>query len=256
MWRYNLLFILIPIIGFAQDSDILPFPHQLHIEDLELTCEVCHSAVEESNSLEARLLPDGETCADCHGETVPFNISELFTTDFSHQIHTEPFECQTCHAEITDDSIPFKTWSSSDCQNCHSKVTPEYHTLEWSSLHGLELNANTEKQCQLCHQKETCDQCHQLQQFTQKVHIDGFILSHAFDARSGILDCSNCHELVQDCYTCHVQNQVMPMNHNFPNWVGKNIVGGGLHSSLALDEPEVCQTCHLPATDRNCLKCH
>jgi hypothetical protein len=256
MWRFSLILILIPFYILAQDADVSSFPHQLHIEDVELSCEDCHGDVSSSTSLDTRLLPDENFCADCHGEAMPVYPAKLLAADFSHQLHTKSFECQDCHSQILDDTEPTVNWTSTTCQNCHASISPANHDLEWASLHGLELNSGTDTNCQLCHKQETCEQCHQLQQFTPKVHMDGFVLSHAFEARAGILECYSCHEMVQDCYTCHMQNQVMPMNHNFPNWVGVKLIGGGLHSTLALDEPEVCQTCHLPATDPNCLKCH
>ena len=259
MLRYKICLVIIPLLVIGLNAQDQSFPHQIHIEDVELECNECHADVAESGSLELRLVPDGEICADCHGELMSFAVRPVLTEAFSHKFHlSKAFECNNCHGDINADDAdgPSKIWSESDCQACHVANPPSSHTLEWSSIHGLEVISITEKNCQTCHGQKFCDTCHQLQQFTPAVHSVDYILSHSFDAKSGMLECSSCHELVADCYSCHSENQIMPMNHNFPEWVGFNIIAGGLHSSAALEEPDLCQTCHIPASDATCLKCH
>jgi hypothetical protein len=259
MSRYKISLFIIPLLVIGLNAQSESFPHQLHIEDVELACDECHDNVAESASLESRLIPDGEICADCHGESMPFTVRPVLTEAFSHKYHiSKTFECSNCHGAITGDDAdgPSKIWSESDCQACHSTHPPSSHTLEWSSVHGLEVISSTEKNCRTCHGQKFCDMCHQLQQFTPVVHSVDYILSHSFDAKSGMLECSSCHDIVADCYSCHSENQIMPMNHNFLDWVGFQFDAGGLHSTAALEEPDLCHTCHIPASDATCLKCH
>lgn len=253
-------------------------PHQFHLEELELECDLCHEEANESVSLDVRILPEKDLCLECHdGDTAPDECSTCHFGDddpqtyrellprsgpfFSHVFHlAKKPNCSDCHDYVYSDEglAPPVRWSEKRCRECHQSSRPDYHTADWVSVHGIQVNHLTEQKCRVCHEQTFCDQCHQLQQFEPKVHPVSFILNHGFDARSGIMDCSSCHDVVRYCQTCHKQNSVMPMDHNLPDWVGTSIIleDGGLHSSAALDAVDVCQACHNPSSDRTCLRCH
>jgi len=281
MWHFRFfliapLFVLSLILG--QEKDFIIFPHQLHLDDLELECDLCHEDVAESISLTTRLLPEKDICSDCHDDDTatdecsachkneedpqpyrerPFRPGPIF----SHSFHLEKRpNCTDCHEYIYTDEgdSPSKVWMEGNCQDCHQSIRPEHHTLNWVSIHGTQVNQTTLQNCNLCHRSTSCDACHQLQQFEPKVHPVAYLLSHGFDARMGVLDCSSCHDVLYDCQNCHRQNSVMPMDHNLLNWVGSEFMleNGGMHSSAALDAPEICQACHNPASENTCLRCH
>lgn len=277
MWRFKITIILFPlIILFGQSQDRILFQHSLHVDDLELTCEECHTGIREADGPSWNIFPEMDLCLQCHDgataddaceychsdpdDQVPFSESwKVSGLGFSHAIHlTESVDCSKCHNYIDDDDeIGFpNVWNESDCQACHTDLDtgPKSHNLAWNQLHGSEVNSSTDNNCALCHTNNSCEECHRLQQFTPETHPVDYLFAHGFDAKAGVMECSTCHEIIEDCYSCHIENNVMPMNHNFHNWV--NLEDGGLHGDFAESEAELCATCHLPSRDSSCLKCH
>ncbi len=272
MWHYRLitlLFLTSPI--FTQDY--IMFPHQFHIEDMDLSCEECHDAVTEAVDLTVRLLPEKDDCLSCHDDDtateeceachadtddpLPFSESHPQSgLDFSHQYHLgKKIICEQCHTKIAEDdgSTRPETWQQADCQSCHARTKPNFHTVEWPWLHGSEVTHTTQSSCNTCHAQASCDACHQVQEVEPKVHPAGFILSHGFEAFAGLADCAVCHNNIIDCKSCHDQNLIMPIDHNFPDWANQS---GGLHTENAMDDPEICLVCHQPASDQTCTRCH
>ncbi len=52
MSRYKICLVVIPLLVIGLNAQDESFPHQLHIEDVELACEECHDNFAESGSLE------------------------------------------------------------------------------------------------------------------------------------------------------------------------------------------------------------
>jgi hypothetical protein len=276
MWRCSLLFLLILNGLAAQPRDWIVFPHEYHIVEEELACSECHTGVEASVSLETRLLPGMDVCAACHEDDTedgdcslchvnpdePLSYEEtqpLKIRDFSHQFHLGKGKtCRDCHGAVWQDdgTTPPRSWEQEDCRRCHLSAPPESHGLQWLTLHGLNVSDTGQPGCNLCHTVASCDQCHQLQQFEPRVHPVDYLFSHGFDVRSGRLECSTCHPAQETCYRCHRENGVMPLSHSQPAWVGQFLSGGGIHAEEALEEPDVCRTCHHPEEDLTCLRCH
>ena len=277
MWRFKLIILLVPILLLmAQEKSSIFFQHKLHVEDAELACEDCHTGVTDADAKTWDIFPKMAVCSDCHDDTADDGDCSLCHSSpdlqqsynkfwessglgFSHKKHlVESADCSKCHSYINDDEeIGYpNTWKMSDCQTCHSKMEkgPSSHDLAWKELHGSEMNSSTSGDCALCHTNNSCEQCHQVQQFTPKVHPNDYILAHSFEAKMGITECTTCHEIVEDCYSCHVSNQIMPMNHNFHNWV--NLDDGGIHIGFVETEGELCATCHLQSKDSSCVQCH
>lgn len=276
-FRLNLVTVLFLSFICGQERDHIIFPHRLHLEVLELECDGCHEGVEKASSLAVRLLPPQDFCLECHdGEVAPDECSACHSNpeepqtyaevplrpgpSFSHIFHlSKRPDCADCHEYVFyDDGLaPPTLWRGQDCRGCHEKSPPGSHTSDWTWLHGMEVSHLTEENCMLCHSQVSCDACHQLQQFEPKVHPASYLLSHGFDARSGITDCVSCHQVQTDCQGCHRDLQIMPMDHNLPGWAGPEFVfdEGGLHAQAALDAPEVCIACHEPASG-TCQRCH
>ncbi len=248
------------------------FPHQFHIEDMELSCDDCHGGVTEAVDLAVRLLPEKDDCLSCHdGDTatedceachadsddpLPFSESQILSgMDFSHQNHlATALRCEQCHAAIANDdgsALP-SSWHQDDCQNCHENNAPNSHTIEWLWLHGVDVTIQTSSSCNTCHQQASCDACHQAQEVEPRSHPAGFLIGHGLEAYAGLSDCSICHSR-NDCSGCHAQNLVMPLDHSFPDWATQS---GGLHAENAMDDPDICLVCHQPAVDQSCTGCH
>ncbi|NQT97531.1 MAG: cytochrome c3 family protein [Candidatus Marinimicrobia bacterium] len=276
MWRFNIVTLLVILINFTVAQDRIIFPHQFHIEDMELSCEDCHGIVADATDLAIRLLPEKDSCLECHdGDTatedceachadtedpLPFSESQpLSGMTFSHQYHLAgDLVCSSCHPGVAEDDgseLP-AIWQEHDCRSCHEQSLPTSHTIEWAWLHAAEVTHQTQSNCNLCHQQAACDACHQVQEVEPKVHPAGFLLMHGLEAYAGLADCAVCHNNVSDCRSCHKQNLVMPMDHNLPNWTQPGSGTGGLHADNAMNDPEICLACHQPATDRTCSRCH
>ena len=276
MWRSKLTFLIIPLVfAFGKEKDRILFQHSLHVDDMELTCEECHAGVSEADGPSWEIFPEMAVCLACHDDDTadgsceychtnpddPLPISKEWVVsglDFSHKKHLEESaDCNRCHSYIAYDSeVDYpNTWTMSDCQDCHMEMEegPSSHDLAWKQLHGSEINSSTSGNCALCHTNNSCEECHQLQEFTPNVHPVDYMLAHSFDAKAGVMECSSCHDIIEDCYTCHVSNQIMPMNHNFHNWVSTD---GGIHIDYAESEAELCATCHIPTEDATCTTCH
>lgn len=274
MSRFSLPLILFLALGFSQERDRILFPHDFHLEEVELECAECHAGVEASSSLATRLLPEKETCITCHdGDSATDECAACHTNseepqtysplkrkgdpEFSHARHLQRFaNCGRCHGGIeTDDGSekPF-AWKDADCRACHTITKPENHTLSWISDHGPELN--TGQNCAFCHEDTYCDRCHRQQQFLPLIHPSDYLMKHNWEAAAGVQECSTCHERERDCVSCHRLQNIMPMNHNFPNWTNLVLNDGGDHAEAALDEADICQVCHEPAADNTCRRCH
>ncbi|MBC8216621.1 MAG: cytochrome c3 family protein [Candidatus Marinimicrobia bacterium] len=277
MQRFNLVFILFFTFVLGQDRDIILFPHQYHVEDEELSCGDCHGGIELSVAVnDHAFLPLMDVCAECHEDEVDEDSDDADCTlchtneedadtypdivkrsgpDFSHQLHLESGkDCFSCHQNIETDEAEDgrKLWADADCQACHVVSTPTSHDISWIDYHGAELTPAGGDACHLCHTESSCDQCHQLQQYAPKTHQADYLLAHGYDVRFGSKDCSTCHSLSDDCLRCHTEQQVMPMDHNFANWA---TIEGGMHTDVAMDEVDVCQSCHVP-DDPTCYRCH
>ena len=278
MWRYKIALIILPfMLVFGKEKDRILFQHSLHVDDMELSCEECHAGVAEADGQTWSIFPVMDDCLVCHDDDTadgsceychtdtddPLPINKKWVSsglDFSHKKHlSEEEDCYTCHSYIADDDeidVPHK-WEMSDCQTCHADLEegPSSHDLLWKEFHGSEINSSTSGNCALCHDNNSCDECHQLQEFEPEVHPSDYILGHSFEAKAGVSECTTCHEIIEDCYSCHVTNQIMPMNHNFHNWVITS-GEGGLHGEFAESEADLCATCHIPSEDLSCVKCH
>ena len=277
MLRFKLSVLLIPLFfAFGQEEDQIQFQHVLHVDDEELACSDCHSGIENADGFSWDVFPKKEVCLECHDgdsaddaceychsnpdEPLPFSKSWIVSgLDFSHASHlANSDDCNKCHAYINEDEdieLP-NIWKESNCFACHKDIEepPKSHDFAWEQFHGTEINSSTENNCTICHTNNSCEECHQLQQFTPETHPADYLFFHGFEAKAGMMECTTCHEIIEDCYSCHVENQIMPMNHNFYNWV--SLTDGGLHGEFAEGEAELCATCHLPAIDSSCLKCH
>ena len=282
MLRFNILAITLISLVFNQERDQIFFPHNYHIEDEELTCEECHGGVELSVSVNDHgLLPlmDG-VCADCHEDAVdedsddsdcelchthaddPLTYAAMPSRNgpaFSHVNHLATYEeCQSCHSGIDSDdgSEAGYVWKNKDCQSCHEYQKPKSHLVSWKSEHGLVMNDFKADNCSFCHDNNYCDNCHQYEQFTLEIHNSDYLSIHGMEASAGVYECSTCHSREEDCSSCHRSQNVMPMNHNFPNWAGIFLPKGGEHGSFALEAADVCQVCHESSADPTCLRCH
>lgn len=258
----------------------LNFDHVLHVEDVELLCDDCHSGVEASVSGLDDLLPDKDVCADCHEVddddecgTCHTNVDEAaalerittYSEKFSHQRHlTNGLECNDCHAALLQpdmvevEAIPTMVGCldchesqsvTQECSSCHladAVLLPETHAGDFLHTHGIvaRLDAHetlSRMQCQTCHEPSYCQDCHEGDNVDRTTHPLNYEFTHALDARNLQPNCYTCHADVTFCGDCHAENQVLPQTHR-PGWA---IPGdGGLHRFEASADLNSCISCH------------
>ncbi|MFA3782386.1 cytochrome c3 family protein [Melioribacteraceae bacterium 4301-Me] len=177
------------------NKEIIKFSHKVHL-DASVNCADCHTKVPESTSLSDKLLPDMETCGQCHDVQDEKNcnmchyenvqeplIQKTATVIFNHKFHIGELkvECTTCHKGLDKVNYAFEstetTPSMSTCYSCHNNTTvatnncetchtstvnliPQDHK-EVSFLANHKFASNSPNaQCQMCHNNDFCESCH------------------------------------------------------------------------------------------------
>ncbi|HDP99474.1 MAG TPA: hypothetical protein ENN22_09880 [bacterium] len=267
----------------AQDVELI-FSHKYHAEEVGAACTDCHQAAE-SNLATDNLLPDMESCYNCHDEDEacskchkdPDNAVEYprivdYIAKFPHDKHiTDPDACEKCHSgvstsdNIMDQHLP-KMALCVDCHSdmdrddyclvCHAKsedLLPADHKLNWRVEHGV--TAGVKNDCQTCHKTEYCLECHQKDNLDSRVHPIGYVNRHGVDSKGNKENCLTCHEEQSFCVDCHQSRMVMPRNHGLANW--SNRTTGGRHARAARLDLDSCLSCHSDAkSDPVCVLCH
>ena len=126
-------------VGYAPEQP-LPYSHRLHVDQLGIDCQYCHSAVKVAD---AANIPATETCMNCHSVVKPQSLAlapvrESWASDssipwvkvhqlpdyaqFSHAVHTNSgVGCETCHGRIDQMDVVRQTepLSMGWCLECH-----------------------------------------------------------------------------------------------------------------------------------------
>lgn len=254
------------------------FDHALHAEQ-DLECDACHEAAWTSRLGSDWLLPEKDTCADCHDvdddescgmchvdpeDPVGFAETESKVDLFSHAAHVgAQMECGGCHgADLAMLAMPAKSECRSchvtasdlaDCSLCHTEgaeYVPASHGPMWEAWHGVEAGHDAQS-CANCHAQVDCQDCHAGDNVRPRSHRLNFAFDHSVEARAGEAECATCHFEPSFCNDCHAGEGIIPSNHFEPGWTGN------LHGVEALLEMESCISCHETGTgDADCAVCH
>jgi Cytochrome c7 and related cytochrome c len=124
----------------------LAFSHQLHVNDVGLKCEYCHSGTNKKNSAD---MPSLETCYGCHREILkgtdflkPVREGYLKETSirwnrvnkladhvhFNHSRHIQKgVQCITCHGDVGKMPLmaPEHHFNMKYCLDCHRTQSPK-----------------------------------------------------------------------------------------------------------------------------------
>ncbi len=127
------------VVGYQPEQPV-PYSHQLHVDQLGLDCQYCHSNVE--NSPEANV-PPTQTCMNCHAQVRTESLDlalvrESWATGqpiewvkvhhlpdyahFSHAAHVNGgVGCETCHGRIDQMVVvtQVEPLSMGWCLDCH-----------------------------------------------------------------------------------------------------------------------------------------
>ncbi len=271
------------IAGSGLQNPDHKFSHKFHAEEAGADCDACHGTAMESLTGADNLYPDHENCYACHDEDdtecgychknaddpVALKRVENYSLKFNHKQHMDQdLECLTCHAGIDqkDDAagamhLPdmdhcmscHETPSELDgCYSCHEtdeSLKPTDHGIAWAESHGMYSETGNQN-CQSCHQRSYCTECHQGKNLFNESHPPEFIATHSLSYISREINCTSCHQTRDYCIDCHVNvNYVIPANHVLPDW---NSTG---HAQEARMDYDRCSVCHVQG-DPSCSTCH
>ena len=285
------LFAGVAIFANAGQKDHLIYSHQKHVDEIGVDCTTCHTKVDSSLKGTDNLLPDMETCFQCHdGESAPNKCTLCHTNPdeatvapritnyspkFPHQTHLQAGEkCLTCHVGIlkATDTAARHLPKMNQCQACHQQkqvsdplkcqvchtskenLQPITHKLEWKHAHQFAAESNP-KDCAQCHAQTYCENCHEGKNLTHRTHPLNYEWNHAIDAKMNKTQCISCHEDEVFCIQCHQEKHVMPPSHGRVDWA--NRIDGGQHKIEAEFDLESCLACHGDyKTYPTCFSCH
>ena len=137
-------------------SQVVPFSHRHHVNQLGLDCRYCHTSVEDSNFAG---IPPTKTCMTCHSQIwaeAPMlePVRESWATGnslewvrvhdlpdyvyFNHSIHIKKgIGCESCHGQVNEMALMRQTESLQMmwCLDCHRQpeqyIRDRDHVLEF-----------------------------------------------------------------------------------------------------------------------------
>jgi hypothetical protein len=154
-----------------QPEQPIPYSHRLHAGYLNIDCQYCHTAADQSRHAG---VPNPETCRNCHltvkgrteeAKAAIAKMSELYTKGegitwkrvhnnpdfvyFNHMSHVriarngEGFTCQECHGTMEHNGVALQQeiLSMGWCINCHRKWNEEYKVNGWEPRAPLNCDA-------------------------------------------------------------------------------------------------------------------
>lgn len=243
---------------------VIKFSHSVHAEIA--SCESCHAKVTTSKSLSDRLMPDHDSCVECHDvsddtQCVTCHYENVYepliqtaaALSFDHNFHTDKqkMECESCHKGLADVAYGFQAVQPNplmeNCYTCHNDVT-------------IASNA-----CESCHISTVG--------LIPQSHINSnFAKAHKFEANAFDANCVMCHDN-NSCESCHVGTTMITETNSAKNFYQpyspRNFVDGAkqqqltrvhelnyrfVHSIDARGRTSDCQTCHQVETF--CATCH
>lgn len=250
------------------NSKVIKFNHKLHIVDLGVKCEDCHTAAVNSVSLKENLNPKEKTCGTCHDikdekscnfchydnkyKKLKHKKSEL---NFSHKFHigTEKKQCADCHSGL--DKVKYSNEAASlfpkmescischnnekamkNCEGCHTNLTSltprDHKKTNFLNEHKLALASSPNNNCMMCHSDNFCQVCHSAPNYSGENTKENFFVPYYTKEGAVRTD----REALQKLTTVH------NLNYKFTH---------GLDANQKRFE---CKTCHDPVTF--CASCH
>jgi c(7)-type cytochrome triheme protein len=174
------------------------------------SCGVCHNG--------KKAFGVGGDCTTCHAGDVEINYGEAEKVVFSHDVHSEMFECEECHSDIfvperNANPVGMKKMEDGEsCGACHDGDTAFGVKSDCGSCHqGAEDIAikSTVGDILFSHDVHTemfgCDECHP-DTFRAKANSNQVGMQKMESGES----CGVCHDgdtafgVADDCTTCHV----------------------------------------------------
>lgn len=224
-------------------------PHAIHYAG-EVTCDICHGDIAESEKILENTILSKEMCMECH---------------------EGDFDCSDCHSVIRKTTKPSSHWrewvgkhgrtavtesgsvnkrcilchEESACHECHRTRRPASHGGGWKRFHGSEVDTEFELQenrCYFCHRQLDCKKCHKTE--SPSSHTASWrTRTHGLHAETDRDSCLVCHKQAY-CSGCHRAAPPRPRD-------GAHVSGADCSSCHALLD-------HGTRSSENfeCAKCH
>ena len=250
--------------SFQSNKDIIKFSHSVHSDLVD--CSDCHTEAKESITLYDDLMPDHESCGDCHDvedfeecNTCHYDdkFEELVQPDptliYNHKIHSVMgMTCTDCHKGLDNVAYAFESVdafpSMEICAGCHNQVEIASNACESCHISTYDLTPITHRNndfmrshkfmywemnsnCMMCHNNTTCQECH--------VSTSAVTENNTYD---------NFYPPYQPTITIDgAKQQVITRVHNDLNYTYYHGIDAKMSSSN-------CQTCH--SVETFCGTCH
>ncbi|MBN1301795.1 MAG: hypothetical protein JW995_11325 [Melioribacteraceae bacterium] len=235
--------------GIEDIFEPVNFSHRAHSEMSSMAggCEMCH-----------HYNPPGsiKKCSDCH-ETNRMR-TDLSKPDLKGAFHRQCIDCHSiwdndvkcadCHAENATEGAQSAT-KESYAESYHQPVVEPgrivYETEEMDGVVTFYHNDHVNVfglQCNSCHKSESCARC----------HMENNVLADANrDLEEKHAVCSSCHDVDNDCESCHKEKIVEGFNHARSTGFNLNEYHGSVE----------CEDCHkagkgFKGLKSECSSCH
>jgi hypothetical protein len=245
------------------NKSLINFSHSFHSDLAE--CADCHSSVMESFSLNDRLLPDHDDCANCHEVDDDEECSTCHSNGVFEPLIQTKSELIFSHKDHLGDEL--------DCAKCHKDFT----SIDYSDEADQKIPPM--KLCVSCHSPEEmapnfCESCHisTVNLIPQNHVTDNFIRGHKFLAQSFDANCMMCHDN-STCDECHISTTTITENNTPDDFYQPYMPSQGIdgtrqqviervhelnyryiHGIDANSKVTECQTCH--QIESFCANCH
>ena len=214
----------------------ITFSHEIHVEESEGDCRVCHAGVMDSQDLRDVASPwTHQRCMTCHRDEV------------------RQVRCGICHGDMAAwKERPYAIFD---------------HDGDFMARHGVAARGNLVV-CQHCHQDDECASCHANTRPTRPsirnrpdvagraMHRGDFLSRHAIEAGLDRARCYTCHDS-RDCADCHRERGVTLAGAAFRHPSGWMQAGSAsFHGREARRRVAFCAGCHDKGEASNCVACH
>lgn len=172
-------------VGYAPEQPV-PYSHKLHVDELGLDCQYCHTNVFESKMAN---IPPTQTCMNCHNQIATDSSSldlvrESWETGasiewirvhnladyayFNHSAHVNVgVGCESCHGRVDKMEVVYQAepLSMGWCLDCHREPEKYIRPVEDVTTMGYKIENQLEIGRQLVdkqniHAPTYCQGCH------------------------------------------------------------------------------------------------
>jgi nitrate/TMAO reductase-like tetraheme cytochrome c subunit len=204
-------------------------------------CLQCHDVNRKATS-GFRITLDHAKHAKLNGSCVSCHVRTAHPIETRGNAISLMSQCFTCHG------TPEKPKASAECGVCHPadyELLPKSHTAPtWKKReHGKVAKADP-KQCEMCHTKAFCNDCHGVQMPHPKGWAKG-ATGHAATAQLNRATCARCHgERLDMCTMCHHK----AYDPSKGTWLKQHFIDAdqrGVAQCLDCHSPLFCVRCHV-----------